>query len=298
MTLVRVLGFSLAVLLLYTLFANILPQVQSNPPSEEVFAPTGTLDKAGFAAWGERVFRGKGTCTLCHNNLGRAPDLLKLDLAAALPSRIADARYKGKAAGKTGAKAIEIYIRESLLDPSAYVVAGFGKKGSGDMQSPMRPVDKPPVGLKPPEIDAVIAFLQSRAGFEITVALPKAGEATAQKSAAKKTEGGGEDGDGENKLATTAKAAIEKYTCNGCHDLFGSEADAGPRLERAAERLGPGGLRKAILDPNAAIAKGFERDLMPKDYATKMRISELALIIDYLTKLKGKKTGGKEKANE
>ncbi|MHA1538587.1 MAG: c-type cytochrome [Alphaproteobacteria bacterium] len=295
MTLVRVLGFSLAVLLLYTLFANILPQVQSDPPSEEVFAPTGTLDKAGLAAWGERVFRGKGTCTLCHNNLGRAPDLLKLNLAVVLPGRLKDKRYKGKAAGKSGAKAIEIYIRESLLDPSAYVVAGFGKKGSGDRLSPMRPADKPPVGLKAPEIDAVIAFLQARAGFEITVALPKAGAKTSETTAKKS---GGEGEDDEDKLAKTAKAAIEKYTCNGCHDLFGSEADAGPRLGGVGKRLGADGLRKAILDPNAAIAKGFERDLMPKDYAQKMRISELALILDYLIKLEGKKSGAKEKAKE
>jgi len=80
MTFLRVMAFSLVVVLSYTLFANILPQVQSDPPQEEEI-DTGALDLAGQVAWGERLFGGKGTCTLCHNNLGRAPDLLAMDLA-------------------------------------------------------------------------------------------------------------------------------------------------------------------------------------------------------------------------
>lgn len=120
MTFLRVIVFSVLVLLAYTGFANILPQVQSDPPKEEVIG-TGTLDMAGMIAYGERLFSGKGTCTLCHNDLGRAPDLLKMDLAATFPERLSDAAYGG------GAE-VEDYLRESFVNPSAYVVAGLARK--------------------------------------------------------------------------------------------------------------------------------------------------------------------------
>ena len=118
MTFLRVMVFSILVLLVFTGFANILPQVQSDPPAEEV-VETGSLDMAGLVAYGEKLFSGKGTCTLCHNSMGRAPDLLELDLAATFADRLGDT-------GGEGAAAVEDYLRESLLEPSAYVVAGFG----------------------------------------------------------------------------------------------------------------------------------------------------------------------------
>ena len=274
MTFVRVIGFSVIVLLCYTVFANILPQVQSNPPEEDEPIVAGEMDMEGMIAWGEKLFSGKGTCTLCHNDLGRAPDLLVMDLKAAFDERLADSRYDGEAKDEDGAKAVEIYLRESLVDPSAYVVAGFGKKGSNDKVSPMPDVSGAPISLSEPQIDALIAFLQSKGGYDVTVPLPEAGESADD-----------DDEEEEEGPAETAEAAIEKFTCNACHDLEGSGADAGPKLNDSGKRLGPDGLRKAILEPNAEIAKGFEPDTMPADYAEQMRISELEMIVDYLMKL-------------
>ncbi|MCH7930782.1 MAG: c-type cytochrome [Proteobacteria bacterium] len=273
MTFLRVAVFSLVIVLAYTAFTNVVPQVQSDPPEEEEI-DTGALDRAGQIAWGERLFTGKGTCTLCHNDLGRAPNFLALDLASIFPARIADARYDGAAKGKDGAGAIEAYARESLLEPSAYVVAGFGKKGSGDTVSPMRNVSAAPISLSKPEIDALIAFFQDRAGVDVTVPLPSAEVAAVEEAA----------GD-EREPAATAEDAIERYGCAGCHDLGGSGADIGPRLGGVGARLQRDGVRHAILDPNATIADGFEADMMPKDYAEQMRVSELELLIDYLLAL-------------
>ena len=279
MTLLRVLVFSIAVLLVYTLFANILPQVQSDPPAEEE-VDTGSLDMTGMIAWGEALFPGKGTCTLCHNNLGRAPDLLVMDLNKTFTDRLADSIYAGKAKGQDGAKAVEIYLRESLLEPSAYVVAGFGKKGSNDKVSPMPMADKAPLKLSPVQINAVIAYLMDKGGFEPTVPLPSAGEGAAAAAAAD------EDDAEEEGPAETAEAALEKFTCSACHDLFGSEADAGPDLRGIAARMSREKLVEAILKPNAEIAKGFEADVMPSDFAGQMRVSELDLITGYLMALK------------
>ena len=282
MTFLKVMLFSLAVLLMYTAFANILPQVHSDPPSEEV-VDTGSLDMAGMISWGEKLFPGKGTCTLCHNDLGRAPNMLAIDLNKEFTERLEDPRYKGKAKGLEGAKAIETYIRESMLEPSAYVVAGFGKKGSNDTISPMPTADKPPLKLSVVQINALIAFLMDKAGFEPTVPLPSADEGSAAK----------DTGDEEDGPAQSAEAAIEKFTCSACHDLMGSEADTGPDLRGISKRMSREEIVESILDPNAKIAKGFEADIMPQDFSEQMRVSELNLVVEYLMKLEaGKQENG------
>ena len=279
MTFVRVMAFSLFVLLVYTAFANILPQVQSDPPAEEQVA-TGELNMAGLIGYGEKLFSGKGNCTLCHNDLGRAPDLLKMDMAKVLPERLADARNIGAAQSEGGAKAIESYLRESLVDPSAYVVSGFGKKGTDDKVSPMPAADKPPIELNDVQVNAVIAFLQDKAGVEPSVPLPSDTDVVPADEAITS-----EDDEYEDKPATTAAAALEKYGCSACHDLEGSEADAGPKLNGIAKRMTREKLVEAIIYPNAEVAKGYEPDTMPEDFGEQMRVSELNLIVDYLTKL-------------
>jgi mono/diheme cytochrome c family protein len=278
MTFVRVMAFSLFVLLIYTAFANILPQVQSDPPAEEE-VPTGAMDMAGLIGYGEKLFSGKGSCTLCHNDLGRAPDLLKLNLAEVFPQRLADDRYQGTARSQEGSKAIEAYVRESLMDPSAYVVAGFGKKGTDDKVSPMPKADKAPLELSEVQINALVAFLQDKSGVEPSVPLPSDADA----APAKDTQPS--DDAEEEGPATTAAAVVEKFGCSACHDLEGSEADAGPKLNGLAGRMSRGKIIDAIIDPNAEIAEGFEADMMPADFGEQMRVSELNLMVDYLAQL-------------
>jgi cytochrome c2 len=284
MTFLRVTAFSLVVVLSYTLFANILPQVQSDPPQEEA-VDTASLDLAGQIAWGERLFDGKGTCTLCHNNLGRAPDLLAMDLAAAFDERLVDPRYDGEAKGADGAQALEVYLRESLIAPSAYVVAGFGKKGTNDTVSPMPKVDGAPISLGEDEMNALIAFLQDKAGLEVTAPLPSGGAEVAV-TAIETTDPVETAGP-----ATDPETIIENLGCAGCHDIMGSEADVGPRLDGLGRRMDRGAIRQAILDPNAEIAEGFEPDFMPADYGEQMWVSELELLIDYLASLPAAEAG-------
>ena len=273
MTFLRVVVFSVVLLLLFNGYANVLPQIQSNPPKVEVVA-AGSLDMAGMISYGERLFKGNGTCTLCHNDMGRAPDLLQINLADAFAESFADARYNGVAKGKSGPAAVEAYIRESMLAPSAYVVAGYGKKGTNDTESPMPTVDKPPIGLAPVEINALIAFLEDRAGIEPTVPLPSAEEATPPE----------EPASGEAP-ATTAVEAIDKFGCATCHDLEGSEADIGPPLNTLKGRMSRGDVMDAILFPNDSIAEGYEADVMPQDFAEQMQAGELTLIVDHLLNL-------------
>jgi len=279
MTLIKVLLFSVLILFSYTFFANILPQVQSDAVEEETSPVTGDMDQEGQIAWGEKLFTGKGTCALCHNNLGRAPDILKMDLSAVLPARLADSRYQGVARAEQGIKAIEAYIRESMVDPSAYVVKGFGKKGSNDTVSPMPKVSSPPISLSETEENALITFLEDKGGFDVSVPLPKSDDAQAAID---------EGDDSEEGAAENAVAAIGKFGCAACHNLFESGAEIGPELVAIGKRLSAEDIRQSILDPNQVITKGFESDTMPDDYSEQMRVSELEMIVEYLKNLESR----------
>ncbi len=277
MTFLRVMAFSITVLLSFTLFAGILPQVQSDPPAQEE-EPTGSLDMAGLITYGEKLFSGKGTCTLCHNDLGRAPNLLKLDLAKTFSDRLADPGYAGKAKSEKGVKAVEAYLRESLLDPSAYVVSGFGKKGTGDKVSPMPKVDAAPIEMNELQVAALIAFLQNKTRQEPSVAIPSGADAAKA--------GDDDEDDEEEGPATTAVVALEKFSCSACHDLEESGAEVGPKLGGITDRMSREKIIEAIVNPNAEIADGFEAGMMPQNFGEQMRVSELNLIVDYLAKMK------------
>lgn len=277
MNFLRVMGFSLALLLFYAVYSHTLPQVEPDM-SEPVEVSTEGMDMDGMIAFGETLFTGKGTCTLCHNNLGRAPDTLEMDLAAAFAERLVDPRYEGIAAGGEGPEAVEKYLRESLQDPSAFVVAGFGKKGSNDAVSPMPVVDAAPIELTAVEMNAVIAFLQDRAGMTPTVPLPTADDAP-KADKPSDTEGMVEAAE------TDVFAAFDKYACAACHDLNDSGADIGPALGGIAGRMSRAEVIMAIIDPDAVIAEGYDAGFMPDDFGEAMHVSELTLITDYLLTL-------------
>ncbi len=274
--LAKTLGFSLGLTLLFTLVTYLLPQVKGEAPIEKK-VDLSTLTMEDFITLGDDIFHNKGTCTLCHKPapLGRAPDIEGDDMVAESVKRLADPRYKGEA------KDAEGYLRESMVDPSRYVVAGWGKKGSNDSESPMPHVDKPPIQLSPMEIDAVIAWLQAKDGNEVTVALP-----TAEAAAAVASVGSGSDGAKAPAPAATAEEAVAKYACVSCHAMDSKDTLVGPGLVDVGARLSPEEIRQSILDPNAVIAEGFP-PAMPPDFGMKMTVNELEMIIKYLAEKKG-----------
>lgn len=238
--LIKSLGFCVALIFVFASVTYVLPQIKGEAPEEET-VDVGALTMDTFVAMGEKLYRGKGTCTLCHNSLGRAPDLLTYDVATVSEQRLKDARYAGKADD------VESYLRESMQLPSAFVVEGFGKKGSNDSESPMPAVDQPPIQLSELEIDAIIAFLQKKDGNPVTVALPTAAPQVDE------DKGGAE----KPALAQTPEEVIAKFGCAACHSVLTTESQVGPNLKDVGKRLQLDQIRNSIVDPKAVIAAGY-----------------------------------------
>ncbi len=266
--------FSIGLILVFTLVSNLLPQVEGEAPVEQK-VDLGSLTMDDFVALGEDLFMNKGTCTLCHKPppLGRAPDIQGTNMVAISDERLADERYAGAATDAAG------YILESMVDPSRYVVAGWGKKGSNDSESPMPKVDKAPIELSAMEMDAVIAWLQAKDGNEVTISLPTP-EAAAEAVAAVEPAAAGAPAP-----AATAEEALAKYACTSCHSLDSSDALVGPGLVDVGGRLTVDQIRQSILDPNAVITEGFPA-AMPTDFAEKMTVRELEMIVNTLAEKK------------
>lgn len=262
----KTVGFSVMLVVLFASVTYVLPQMEG-PAPEETEIDVGALTMDSFIALGDELFHGKGTCTLCHNQLGRAPDLLAFDVVQMSQARLVDGRYSGSATNA------EQYLRESLVSPSAYVVEGFGQKGSNDTESPMPAVQEPPILLSDLEINAIVAYMQQKDGHAVTVELPT--EAPPDQP--------------EQQVATAAAAqtpedALARYTCTVCHAVLDSQAVIGPELRTIATRRSRDEIREAIVSPKAVISEGYP-PVMPE--FPDMTLRELEMIVGFLSQPAG-----------
>jgi len=149
---IRVVAFVAIVLGSFSLVALGVPQMASMPPAVEKIDLASIKEKKDLAAIGQKIFFGKGQCALCHtigSSEGRCPDL------------------KG-----VGAKLTRAFLYESLTQPQAYVYMDFEHVGRAKFFPAKMPyINKKPIGLNNNEILAVIAFLQSMSGEEVTINL-------------------------------------------------------------------------------------------------------------------------------
>ncbi|MDP7489374.1 MAG: hypothetical protein QGG10_02575, partial [Arenicellales bacterium] len=71
----KVLVFSLLMIGFFAGFSNFgIPEIKPAPPPVQEQLDLDAITPERFIALGEKLFNGKGTCTLCHNAVGgRAP---------------------------------------------------------------------------------------------------------------------------------------------------------------------------------------------------------------------------------
>lgn len=266
----KVVLFALLVIGFFSGFANFgVPQIEPEAPPAAGKLELGAMTMDQFIALGKKLYEGKGTCTLCHNAVGgRAP---LLDRAGATADeRLKDTRYKGEA------KNAEEYLYESLVKPSAFVVAGFGKAGTNDAESPMPQISGGATGFSEAELRSVVAFLQDWSGIEVTVKIP-------EDVGAAKTE----DKPAQRAPAKDAPALIGQLGCTACHTIGPmAGGPVGPDLSKVGAKRDAAYLRRAILDPNADLAKGFPPNLMPPIYGEQIYAKELEMLVAYLAALK------------
>ncbi len=253
----RIAGVVLGTLALYTLLANSIPQVQSEVPRELSLSANVTPEQLVQA--GEQVYTGIGGCTTCHGLGTRAPNLLTEEGKTGPIG----ARCRVRVSGKT----CKQYLYESLTQPGAFVVSGY---------EPIMP-DLTRT-LSPPQIWALVAFLESLGGtVDVTAAdIPAA-------SAAPPPAGG--SASGAMAGGTTDPMTLYRLGgCVGCHKLGAEGGVVGPDLTHIGTRLSANAIRQAILEPDATITKGYERfaGIMPKTFGDQMLATQLEALVRFL----------------
>lgn len=259
----KVLAVVFGTVLMYTLVARMIPQVESAVPEELTF--TGAVTPEQLVAAGEELFNGAGTCTDCHGLGTRAPNLLSDHAGTGTIGTRCSTRVSGEDC--------KTYLHESLVSPTAYVVEGF---------EPIMP-DMSRT-LSGTQIWALVAYLES-VGGEVTV--------TGDDIAAAEAEGGDSAGDGGAAAAFAGGSEdpadlIAAGGCTACHQLNGQGAPIGPPFDGMGGRITADRIRHSILLPNADTAQGYEQFVgtMPQTFGQQMTAAQLEALVNYLSSLR------------
>ena len=226
---------------------------------EEVVAADG-----GDPANGRELFTSL-SCFACHSNTSNdtivGPGLRSI-------SERAGSRISGLSATE--------YVRQSILDPNAFVVEGFPPN-----TMPQNFRDE----VTDAELDDLIAYLFSLADRVDIPEQPTAPEEVEEETApeADIVAIGGE-------AAENGLRLFNSNGCSGCHSNVSNDRIVGPGLLDIAERAGDRveGLtaeqyiRQSILDPNAFVVEGFPPNTMPQHFASVLLDEEINDLITYL----------------
>lgn len=96
--------------------------------------------------------------------------------------------------------------------------------------------------------------------------------------------------------AALGQQIATRNACLGCHTITGA-ALVGPSwkgLAGSTRQLSGGGsavaddayIRESIVSPNAKVANGFQPNVMPQDFGTKLKADEIDALVEYIKSLK------------
>jgi mono/diheme cytochrome c family protein len=247
----RIAVFVLVVVGIYAWVGQLVPQFEEHPPARRTITPDTPADQ--LVAIGEELVRVKGGCLVCHKVIEvgneRGPDLRKAATQAAT-------RRPGMGA--------EAYLLESLVDPNAFLVAGYPKM--------MPPAVRPPANFSMAEAKAAVAYLQALGGAEVTVKVLAADTVVAA------TRGPTHAG----------QALFARYGCQGCHKVEGEGGEIGPDLTRVAATREPAELLRKIIEPSIWTTPNYAAGVMPAELGRAIPEGERHEIVAWLAARAGK----------
>jgi cytochrome c oxidase subunit II len=93
---------------------------------------------------------------------------------------------------------------------------------------------------------------------------------------------GGAAGGGTNVAA--GKQVFAANGCSACHTLSdaGASGNVGPDLDKVLASQNEAFIKQSIVDPNAVIAKGFQKGIMPTTFASQIKAPDLDALVKYL----------------
>jgi mono/diheme cytochrome c family protein len=257
-------------IMVYTVLANSIPQVQSEVPEELTLGENVTPEE--LAAAGEQIYAGAGACTTCHGTGTRAPNLLTDEAGTgAIGARCAD-RVPGQTCKE--------YLHASMVTPNEHVVEGY---------LPIMPdMSRTMSGA---QIWALVAYLESLGGTITVTAEDVRAEDAAGTDAAASAEGPNivtTGGAGPPTESTDPHELMSANQCLVCHRLGAEGGPIGPPFDGIGSRLTADAIRRGILDPAADTAQGYEAvaGVMPANFGSVLTAAQLESITSYLAGLK------------
>jgi mono/diheme cytochrome c family protein len=256
-------------------------------------AQGGQLSQEQLVAMGEQLFN--SVCSACHkaqNSVGPA--------------------FTGmaqRAATRISGVTAEEYIRQSILDPSAYIVPGFSDVMPKNFAQQYSDT----------QINALIAYIMAKSGGAATPQAPSVTQeatqqatqeatqaatqaptqpptqaATSEATATSTVEATQQPAATGTTSATGDPAAGEKLfaaNCSACHGATNGIAPAVTGMgKRAATRIAGMSaeeyIRQSILDPSAYVVPGFS-DIMPKDFGQRLSQPDINDLIAYILTQQG-----------
>jgi cytochrome c oxidase subunit 2 len=91
-------------------------------------------------------------------------------------------------------------------------------------------------------------------------------------------------------LFTQGETQTGATACGGCHKLAdaGTAGGVGPELDKVLKGKDAAFIRQSIVDPNAQIAPGFDKGIMPDNYSKLLSQPELDAMVKYLEEVAAK----------
>jgi cytochrome c5 len=98
---------------------------------------------------------------------------------------------------------------------------------------------------------------------------------------------------GGSALVKEGGKEFETEGCDTCHAIAatGAKGRIGPRLDTLGDDTVTS-IEESITDPNHEIVKGYEAHLMPDDYKSRMKPSEIKAVATFIKRVSGGKSGG------